>query len=185
MKKIILIFVLLSGLTVFGFAQKRTKIQRPKISVPPPPISPRVIPAMPINQNKSAIEKLLDTSTHPPLAFEWRLNADTTLLPKRVFCKHLEIDLLGATRIENRISSDTLHIKIDHYSQPLSFYVNYEFYKTKLTGHTLVLKNKDTGNILTFELFLNKENNQIIKVQDVLTKEVYLPATFEGGAINM
>ena len=137
---------------------------------------------------KSNVERLLETPG-PPLTFTWKLNADTLLPADAPFQKTLELSTSDAT-MRTRFQKEATELKKEiaapegtviaesHYGKTIGF-------STDLSKDVATLTNRETNEKLRFKLFLNKSRTKILKIQDLKTKEVYLPAAFEGPTIMM
>lgn len=178
----------------FAFGVQMTVIAQNKKQVPPPPPPPvekslkypRVVGSPSSNAEKtmSVYEKLFSADKHPPLAFRWTLQQDTLLLPNQIFSKHIEIDLYEAT-LHYSITEDSVTLKKEETYQPLSHKVKYIFFNVSLNKDIVTLIDKKTEKVTKFKLFLNPEKNDIIKFQDLKSKEIYQPTAFEGPTISL
>lgn len=180
----------------FAFGVQMTVIgqNKKKVPPPPPPIEkslkyPRVeklagSPSSNSEKTMSVYVKLLNTDEHPPLAFRWTLQQDTLLLPNQIFSKHIEIDLYEAA-LNYSITDDSVTLKKEEIYQPLSHKVKYRFFNVSLNKDIVTLIDRETEKVTKFKLFLNPEKNDIIKIQDLKSKEIYQPTAFEGPTISM
>lgn len=181
----------------FAFGMQMTVIGQKKKQVPPPPPPPiekslkypRVeklagSPSSNSEKTMSVYERLLNTDKHPPLAFRWTIQQDTLLLPNQIFSKHIEIDLYEAT-LNYSITNDSVTLKKEEIYHPLSHKAEYIFFNVSLHKDIVTLIDKKTEKVTKFKLFLNPEKNDIIKIQDLKSKEIYQPTAFEGPTISM
>lgn len=179
MKRPLLLLVLLAGLQATAHAQK------PRKPVPPPPPPP---PIVRISEHREAArtpyEKLLLDEKSWPLAFRHAVDADTVILPKQVFQKQLEVSSNGV-RLEISSAKDTMQVQKGVEGRLTSSYVKFSFYKVTVAKDVATLTDKETGKILKYKLFLNSAKTKIIKLQDLSTKELYLPAQYVGPMIMM
>jgi hypothetical protein len=177
MKRILILLFLATGFGSTAFAQK------PKRSVPPPIIPPppviRKIEMMPAVPKQTLYEKLLNTEDYTTHAFAYTVTADTVLLPNETFRKQLEIGPNGV-RLETASAKDTLRISKGAEMVFLSHYVKYTFYDMKIVKDVATLTDKESKEVRKYRLFLNKGKTKVTKMQDLATKEFYLPAESTG-----
>lgn len=170
-------------LMTFALGMQMTVIGQNKKQLPPPIKKPAAAPSVNAQKTVSVYEKLLKDQ-HSPLAFRWTVQQDTLLLPNQIFKKHIEIGPYEAA-LNYAITKDSVTLKKEEIYQPLSHKVKYMFFSVSLNKDILTLTDKKTEQVMKFQLFLNPEKSGIIKIQDLISKEIYQPTAFEGPAISM
>ncbi|MBF8455596.1 hypothetical protein IV494_00240 [Kaistella sp. G5-32] len=180
MKKL-LVLVLLVSLQQTAFGQKSKLKQK----TPPPKISKVEDIPPPIREIKQTIyEKLFDSSEHPPLAFEWRLDADTLLAKGGIYRKHLEIGS-DSGRLNKYEASNDFQIRKDYAYDPLKQTYKLIFLDIKFDKNIIITTDKKTGNVVKYKIFLNKAQTKVTKLENLKTKQIYSTGEFEGPTISM
>ena len=141
--------------------------QKKKGPVPPPAAEQRVY------------EKIFNTEAYTVFAFAYAVDADTVILPKEVYEKQLEIDRNGV-RLEASLAKDTIRISKGIVADPNSHYAKYTSYGMKIVKDVAVLTESGTGKMAKFRLFLDAKKTKVIKLQDLATRDFYLPAEPKG-----
>lgn len=123
-----------------------------------------------------------------PLAFLWQLNADTVLKKGDVF---REMISFPGTAVLNRfMADDTTALKrsTDKEYKVTSRFVSFSGESTSFNitedKGMLILESPETHVKKHFKVVLDKARKNIVKLQDVETGRIYLPAPFEGGSVS-
>ncbi|MBB2147512.1 hypothetical protein [Pedobacter gandavensis] len=141
----------------------------------------------------SPILKLIDQAARTsPLAFVWQLNADTLVKSGDIFRELIEFDGADAT-FRKAMVIDTVTLKK---SSKADYDVKQNFYtfSTSLATYDisqqkgkpiLIFLNPATKDQQYFKVFLDKAGKNILKIQSLSTKRIYLPTAFEGPMISL
>ncbi|MFX1707180.1 hypothetical protein PV783_24645 [Chitinophaga sp. CC14] len=169
-------------ITLMAAAQtKKSKSSQPKIK-PPTAITETL-------SGRGPIITIIERGDEGiPLAFLWQLNADTVLKKGDVF---REMISFPGTAVLNRfMADDTTALKrsTDKEYKVTSRFVSFSgentsFSMTEDKG-MLILESPETHLKKQFKVVLDKARKNIVKLQDVETGHIYLPAPFEGGSVS-
>lgn len=123
-----------------------------------------------------------------PLAFQWQLNADTVLKKGDVFRETIAFP--GGAELNSFMADDSTTLKksAEKEYKVTSRFVSFSgesasFSITEDKG-MLILERPDTHVKKRYKVVLDRARKRIIRMEDMETHRVYLPATFEGGSVS-
>lgn len=186
MKKFLMVLFVISGQILFSQVKKK--------SVPPAIKKEVLLPLKIVRPEDRPVSKIVSIirKNEIPMAFKFKVNKDTIILPKAEFAEVIEIsnsytfsEELNVTII-SKSAVDTVKFEFNDGSKQeriaYSYYDSRKWCDGILTKETIKATDKETKSVASFRVVLDKPKKKILYLLNISNGRKYLPTAYEPPA---